>query len=66
MKNEKQKHKDFIKRKAEKIIELEKQIRLGKDIKSAEQEIQIIMSSLNLEDMFEIDEYIYHKKIFDN
>lgn len=66
MKNEKQKHKEFIKRKASKIIELENQMRLGKDAKTAEKEIQNIMSSLNLEDMLEIDEYIYHKKIFDN
>lgn len=62
MKKEKQKYKEFIKRKAKKIIELENQIQLGKDVQNAENEIQNIMCSLSIEDMLEIDDYIITKK----
>ena len=50
--------KEYIARKAKKIAEIEKQMRLGKDIQTAQKEIQNIMCTLSIEDMLEIDEYI--------
>ena len=50
--------KEYIARKAKKIAEIEKQMRLGKDVQIAQKEIQDIMCTLSIEDMLEIDEYI--------
>lgn len=50
--------KEYIARKAKKIAEIEKQMRLGKDVQTAQKEIQDIMCTLSIEDMLEIDEYI--------
>ena len=50
--------KEYIARKAKKIAKIEKQMRLGKDVQTAQKEIQNIMYTLSIEDMLEIDEYI--------
>ena len=50
--------KEYIARKAKKIAEIEKQMHLGKDVQTAQKEIQDIMCTLSIEDMLEIDEYI--------
>ena len=50
--------KEYIARKAKKIAEIEKQMRLGKDVQIVQKEIQDIMCTLSIEDMLEIDEYI--------
>ena len=50
--------KEYIARKAKKIAEIEKQMRLGKDVQTVQKEIQNIMCTLSIEDMLEIDEYI--------
>ena len=55
--------KEYIARKAKKIAEMEKQMRLGKDVQTAQKEIQNIMCALSIEDMLEIDEYITTKKL---
>ena len=54
----KQKRDKRIIRLARKISNLENEIRLGKNVKENEAEIQRITSSLSLQDMLEIDEYI--------
>ncbi len=54
-----------IKRIAKKIIALEKELKLGKNVKSNEQKIEEIMKSLSLEEMLELDQIICQKeKIF--
>ena len=47
-----------IKNIAEKIMALELDIELGKNVKSAEQKIVDIMSTLSVFDAFDVDEYI--------
>ena len=47
-----------IKNIAEKIMALELDIELGKNVKFAEQEIVDIMSTLSVFDAFDVDEYI--------
>lgn len=47
-----------LKKIAQRIINLEEQIRLGKDVKSAQNKIQEIMSALSTEEMLMIDDYI--------
>ena len=54
----KSKYRTFIRKKALEIIELEQEIRLGKDVQKNQQKIQFIMSTLQPEDVFLIDEYI--------
>ena len=59
MKDKRNKNKkEYIARKAKKIAEIEKQMCLGKDVQTAQKEIQNIMCTLSIEDMLEIDEYI--------
>ena len=41
--------KEYIARKAKKIAEIEKQMRLGKDVQTAQKEIQNIMCTLSIE-----------------
>lgn len=48
---------------AKKITDLENEMRLGKNIKENENKIYNIMSSLSLEDMLLLDEYIRRKKL---
>lgn len=60
MKNERNKR---IKRIAQKIVNLEKELQLGKNVKENQQKIEDIMSSLSVEDMLQIDEYITKKKL---
>ena len=52
-----------IKRLAEKIVQLEKQAREGKNEQEVMSKIQNITDSLSIEDMLEIDEYIFTKKL---
>lgn len=59
MKDEKKR----IKRLAEKIVQLEKQAHEGKNEQEVMSEIQNITDSLSIEDMLEIDEYIFTKKL---
>ena len=59
MKDEKKR----IKRLAEKIVQLEKQAREGKNEQEVMSKIQNITDSLSIEDMLEIDEYILTKKL---
>ena len=59
MKDEKKR----IKRLAEKIVQLEKQAREGKNEQEVMSKIQNITDSLLIEDMLEIDEYIFTKKL---
>ena len=59
MKDEKKR----IKRLAEKIVQLEKQARDGKNEQEVMSKIQNITDSLSIEDMLEIDEYIFTKKL---
>lgn len=59
MKDEKKR----IKRLAEKIVQLEKQAREGKNEQEVMSKIQNITDSLSIEDMLEIDEYIFTKKL---
>ena len=47
-----------LKKIAQHIINLEEQMRLGKDVKSAQNKIQEIMSALSTEEMLMIDDYI--------
>ena len=54
----KNKHRTYIRKKALQIIELEQQIRLGKNVQSNQQKIQGIMSTLSMEDILFIDDYI--------
>lgn len=60
MKDERNKR---IKRIAQKIVNLEEGLQLGKNVKENQQKIEDIMSSLSVEDMLQIDEYITKKKL---
>lgn len=59
MKDEKKR----IKRLAEEIVQLEKQAHEGKNEQEVMSKIQNITDSLSIEDMLEIDEYIFTKKL---
>ena len=52
-----------LKKIAQRIRNLEELIRLGKNVKSNQDEIQKIMNTLSIEDMLEIDEYIMSKTL---
>ena len=52
-----------LKKIAQRIRNLEELIRLGKNVKSNQDEIQKIMNILSIEDMLEIDEYIMSKTL---
>lgn len=47
---------------SQKIVNLENKIQLGNNVKENEDKINNIMSTLSLEDLLEIDEYITKKK----
>ena len=53
----------YLQRKALQIASLQNQICEGKDIKLNENKIQIIMSSLSLEDLFWVLDYIERKQL---
>ena len=53
-----QNRKNFIARKAKQIAEIEKEMRLDKNVEIVQKKIEEIMCTLSLEDMLEIDEYI--------
>ena len=59
MKDKRNKH---IKILAQKIVDLESEIRLGKDVQENQKKIENIVSSLSFEDMIRIDDYIFKKK----
>lgn len=63
MNKEQMKYKKFIERKAKKIASLEKKLDLGEDVKLIQDEIDNIMSTLSLQDMLEIDDYIIKKNL---
>ena len=52
-----------LKKIAQRIRNLEEMIRLGKNVKLNQDEIQKIMNTLSIEDMLEIDEYIMSKTL---
>ena len=52
-----------LKKIAQRIRNLEELIRLGKNVKSNQDEIQKIMNTLSIDDMLEIDEYIMSKTL---
>ena len=59
----KDKRNKYIKILAQKIVKLEKEICLGKDVQMNQKKIQNIMESLSLSEMLEIDEYIQRKNL---
>lgn len=60
------KRKNIIKL-AEKIMEYEEEIRLGKNVQANKDKIEnIIMSLTNIEDILELDEYIMSELIKNN
>ena len=52
-----------IKKLAQQIVELEKEMQLGKNVQENSDKIENIMCSLSFEDIFLIDEYIIKKKL---
>lgn len=50
---------------AHKIVKYEKEMRLGKNVKSNEQKIQELISHLNPRELMELDEYIISKNFLD-
>lgn len=61
-----QNRKNFIARKAKQIAEIEKEMRLDKNVEIAQKKIEEIMCTLSLEDMLEIDEYIIKNKLLNS
>ena len=58
----KDKQKQRIKILAQKIADLESEIRLGENVQENQKKIENIVSSLSFEDMIRIDDYIFKKK----
>jgi hypothetical protein len=52
-----------IKKIAEQIVELEKNIELGKDVQSSQQKIENIILSLSFKEVLELDDYIFKKNL---
>ena len=48
---------------AKQIVTLEKECALGKNVKVNMAEIEKIVSTLSIEEMFEVDDYIIRKKL---
>ena len=59
----KQNKNSHLQKKAHQIASLQNQICEGKDIKLNENKIQMIMSSLSLEDLFWVLDYIERKQL---
>ena len=51
---------------AQKIVKAEQEIRLGKNVQENQQKIEDIVSSISVDDMMAIDDYIYRKKLLTN
>ena len=60
MKQDQNKH---LRNLARKIAKLENDIRLGKDVKSAQDKIEDIMLSLSFGEIIYIDDYIHRKNL---
>lgn len=60
MKDKRNKHIKFI---VEKIVKAEKEIALGQNVQENEDKISKIMSSLSMEDLFEVNSYIERKNL---
>lgn len=60
MKDERNK---YIKLVAQKIVEAEKELLLGRNVQENQQKIEKIMSSLSFEDVLLLDDYIQRKKL---
>lgn len=58
----KRKHKR-IKEIAEKILTLEHEIDKDRNVESNKKKIEILMNSLSIEDMLEVDDYIFTKEL---
>ena len=52
-----------MKKISEEIVELEKNIELGKDVQSSQQKIENIILSLSFEDVLKLDDYIFKKNL---
>lgn len=48
---------------AQKIVEAEKELRLGKNVQSNQQKIEELIFTLPFEDILSIDEYIQEQKL---
>jgi len=48
---------------SEKIVALEKEMRLGKNVQENQDKIENIMSTLSIEEMLQVDDYITKKKM---
>ncbi|MCC8068677.1 MAG: hypothetical protein LIO71_02800 [Ruminococcus sp.] len=59
----KDKRNNRIKFLSEKIVALEKEMRLGKNVQENQDKIENIMSTLSIEEMLQIDDYITKKKM---
>ena len=60
MKDKQNKH---LKIAAQKIVKVEKELLLGKNVQENQQKIENIMSSLSFEDVLLLDDYIQRKKL---
>lgn len=60
MKNKMNKH---LKNLAQQIVEAEKELQLGNNVKENEDKIESIMCSLPIEDIIKLDMYISEKKL---
>jgi len=59
----KDKRNNRIKFLSEKIVALEKEMRLGKNVQENQDKIENIMSTLSIEEMLQVDDYITKKKM---
>lgn len=50
---------------SEQIVALEKEMRLGKNVKENQDKIENIMSTLSIEEMLQIDDYIIKKQLLE-
>jgi ribosomal protein S17E len=59
----KDKRNKYIKIIANKLVDLEKELQLGKNVQENRKKIKDIMDSLSLEDAIKVDSYIIKKKL---
>ena len=59
----KDKRNNRIKFLSEKIVALEKEMRLGKNVQENQDKIENIMSTLSIEEMLQVDDYITKKRM---
>lgn len=60
MKDKRNKHLKIL---AQKIVDAERELQLGKNVKENQKKIENIMTSLSLSEMIELDIYISEKKM---